>query len=301
MWFKNLQLYRLPSPWNIDLEKLESGLAKRPFQRCGSQDMASRGFVSPNGTDVLVFSSNQQWLIALRSEQRLLPSSVVKEVAQDRAEEIEAQQGYKPGRKQMKEIKETVTQELLPRAFTRSTITRCWIDPAGGWLVVDASSAAKADEVLETLRDVVDELPLRLLDTERSPVSSMTDWLAGGAAPENFTIDKDCELRAVTDEKAAVRYMRHALEGKEIPEHLAAGKVPTRLALTFDDRLSFVLTEKSEVRRVEFLDLVQEASESAGAANSEEQFEADFVLMTSELGRFIPMLVGALGGERVGA
>jgi len=300
MWFKNLQLYRLPSPWNIDLEKLESALAKRPFQRCGSQDMASRGFVSPNGTDVLVFSSNQQWLIALRSEQKLLPSSVVKEVAQDRADEIEAQQGYKPGRKQMKEIKEAVTQELLPRAFTRRRTSFCWIDPQAGWLVVDAASANKADEMLETLRDVLDELPLRLLDTERSPVSCMTDWLAAGEAPANFTIDRDCELRAVTDEKAAVRYVRHPLEGKEIPEHLAAGKVPTRLALTFDDRIGFVLTEKLEIKRLDFLDIVQDEAEK-NAAGGDEQFEADFVLMTSELARFIPELVGALGGERVTA
>ncbi|MCL2655942.1 MAG: recombination-associated protein RdgC [Betaproteobacteria bacterium] len=300
MWFKNLQLYRLPSPWNIQLETLETALAKRPFVRCGSQDMASRGFVSPNGSDVLVFASNRQWLIALRTEQKLLPSSVVKEVAQDRAEEIEAQQGYKPGRKQMKEIKEAVTQELLPRAFTRRRTSFAWIDPLAGWLAVDAASASKADELLEALRDVLDDLPLRLLDTERSPVSSMADWLAAGEAPPNFTLDRDCELRAVSDEKAAVRYVRHPLEGEEIPAHLAAGKVPTRLALSFDDRLSFVLTEKLEIKRLAFLDIVQEEAEKA-TATGDEQFEADFVLMTAELARFIPELVAALGGERKNA
>jgi recombination associated protein RdgC len=300
MWFKNLQLYRLPSPWNIQLETLETALAKRPFVRCGSQDMASRGFVSPNGSDVLVFASNRQWLIALRTEQKLLPSSVVKEVAQERAEEIEAQQGYKPGRKQMKEIKEAVTQELLPRAFTRRRTSFAWIDPLAGWLAVDAASASKADELLEALRDVLDDLPLRLLDTERSPVSSMADWLAAGEAPVNFTLDRDCELRAVSDEKAAVRYVRHPLEGEEIPAHLAAGKVPTRLALSFDDRLSFVLTEKLEIKRLVFLDIIQEEAEKA-AATGDEQFEADFVLMTAELARFIPELIAALGGERKNA
>lgn len=297
MWFKNLQLYRLPTPWAIDLSTLEDKLAAKPFVRCGSQDMASRGWVSPTGSDVMVLAVGGQWLLALRSEQRLLPSSVVNQVAQDRAEELEAQQGFKPGRKQMKEIKEAVTQELLPRAFTRRRTTYVWIDPVNGWLVVDASSAAKADEVIEQLHDTLDDLPLKLLDTERSPQSAMSDWLASGEAPANFTIDRDCELRAITDEKAAVRYVRHPLEGDEIPNHLAAGKVPTRLALTFDDRISFVLTERMEIKRLAFLDIIQEQAEKA-AAEGDPQFEADFALMSAELARFIPHVIEALGGER---
>lgn len=297
MWFKNLQLYRLPAPWPVDRDTLETRLAAKPFVRCGSQDMSSRGWVSPNGTDMLIMAVGGQWLLALRNEQRLLPASVVNQVAADRAEELEAQQGYRPGRKQMKELKEAVTQELMPRAFTRRRTTYLWIDPQAGWLVIDASSAAKADEVIEQLHDTLDELPLKLLDTERSPSAAMADWLAAGDAPANFTIDQDCELRAVTDEKAAVRYVRHPLEGQEIPAHLAAGKVPTRLALTFDDRLSFVLTERLEIKRLAFLDLIQEQAEKA-SAEGDPQMEADFALMSAELARFIPHLIDALGGER---
>lgn len=297
MWFKNLQLYRLPSPWAIDLVDFEERLGKRPFQRCGSQDQATRGFVSPNRSDARVISSNQQWMIALRTEQKLLPSSVINEVAADRAEEIEAQQGFKPGRKQIKEIKEAVMQELLPRAFSRRRTTFAWIDPVAGWLVVDAASAAKADELIETLREVLDELPLRLLNTAVSPSSAMADWLAGGEAPANFTIDRDCELRSVTEEKATVRYVHHPLEGEDIPKHLADGKVPTKLGLTFDERISFVLTERLEIKRLAFLDVIQEEAEKAAGGSSEEQFEADFVLMTAELARFLPHLVEALGGE----
>ena len=254
--------------------------------------------MSPNRSDARVISSNQQWMIALRTEQKLLPSSVINEVAADRAEEIEAQQGFKPGRKQIKEIKEAVMQELLPRAFSRRRTTFAWIDPVAGWLVVDAASAAKADELIETLREVLDELPLRLLNTAVSPSSAMADWLAGGEAPANFTIDRDCELRSVTEEKATVRYVHHPLEGEDIPKHLADGKVPTKLGLTFDERISFVLTERLEIKRLAFLDVIQEEAEKAAGGSSEEQFEADFVLMTAELARFLPHLVEALGGER---
>lgn len=295
MWFKNLQLYRLPTPWTIELAALEEQLARGPFQRCASHEAMSRGWLSPRDGS-LVYSLNRQWLIALGIEQRLLPSSVINDEVRERAKAAEAQQGYAPGRKQMKELKERVTEELMPRAFTKRRTTYVWIDPQAGWFCVDAGSQAKAEEVIEHLRWSLDDFPLQLLHTQLSPTSAMADWLAGGEGPAGFTIDRDCELKAAGEEKAAVRYVRHPLEGSEIKEHLANGKLPTRLALTWNDRISFVLTEKLEIKRLTFLDLLKEEAEQA-MENADEQFDADFALMTGELSRFLPQLVEALGGE----
>ena len=296
MWFRNLQLYRLPTPWAIDLASLEEQMARGPFVKCPSNQPLSRGWVSPRRDGALVFALDRQWLLALAVEQRLLPASVVIEEVRERAEAIEAQQGYAPGRKQLKELRERVTEELMPRAFTRRRSTFVWIGPQNGWLCVDASSPARAEEVIEHLRHCLDEFPLALLHTQVSPASAMADWLAGGDAPAGFTIDRDCELKASGDEKSAVRYVRHPLEGDEIKAHLASGKVPTRLALTWDDRISFVLTEKLEIKRLAFLDLLKEQAEKS-AEHADEQFDADFALMTGELSRFLPQLVEALGGE----
>jgi recombination associated protein RdgC len=296
MFFKCLQIYRLPENWGLTAEALAEKLAAHPFQPCGSQDMASRGWTSPTKDDRFVMAVGGQFLIALAVEQKLLPSSVVNEVAADKAEIIEAQQGFKPGRKQMKEIKEAVLQELLPRAFTRSRRLFAWIDPKAGWLVIDAVTQARAEEVLDALRDSLDELPVKMVKTQLSPVSVMTDWLIANQATGNFTIDLDCELRAVTDEKAAVRYVRHALDGKDVQDHLAAGKLPTRLAMTFDDRISIILTEKMEIKRVAFLDIIKEEAERQGDA-ADMQMEADFALMSGELSRLIPALLEVLGGE----
>ena len=296
MWFRNLQLYRL-GDLNLSADELAGRISRRHFQSCGSQDMASRGFVPPIRGGATVLASNQQWLIALRTEQKILPASVVNQIASDRAENIEAQQGFKPGRKQIKEIKEAVMQELLPRALSRRRTTFAWIDPVAGWLVVDAASAAKADELIETLREVLDELPLRLVEPEISPSSAMADWLAGDYAPDGFTIDRDCELHSCEDSTTSVRYAHHTLDGDEIPNHLASGKIPTKLGMTFDDRISFVLTDRLEVKRLAFLDVIQEEAEK-NETGWDEQFASDFALMTAELARFLPRLVAALGGER---
>ena len=296
MWFKNLQVYRLPENWSIGIGQLEEKLEKKRFQSCGSQDMESRGWLSPCGNDRLVHSVGGQWLIVLGMENRLLPSVVVKQEVEERIKELTEQQGYKPGRKQIKELRELVTQELMPRAFTRCRRTFAWIDPVNGWLVVDASSSTKAEDVLEHLRQTLDHFPLALLRTERSPASAMAGWLAENQAPEGFSIDQDCELRSVTEDKAVVRYVRHTLDGDEIKGHLTAGKLPTRLALTFDERISFVLTEKLEIKRLDFLDIVRDQIDG-DTEDSEALFDAEFSLMTGELCHLLPAVIAALGGE----
>lgn len=302
-WFRNLIVYRLPTPWNITLEQLEEQLKRVPFERCSGTEQQRSGWVSPNGKEgPLAHSVSRQWLLALCTEQRLLPSSVINDEVKERAEALETQQGYAPGRKQLRELRDRVAEELLPRAFTRRRSTYVWIDPINGWLAVDASALSKAEEIIEVLRMSLDDFPLKLVHTKISPCSAMADWLAGGEAPAEFTIDRDCELKAPGDEKATVRYVRHSLDGDgvddEIKAHLTRGKIPTHLALTWNDRLSFVLTERFEIKRLAFLDLIKEEAEKA-AEHADEQFDADFTLMTGELSRFLPALVETLGGEIV--
>lgn len=300
MWFKNAQVYRLKTPFNLTKEALVQQLARGGFFRCPSNQPMSRGWASPRGDGDLVYAQNRQWLIRLQIEERVMPAGAVNDAVTERALAIADQQGYPPGRKQLKEIKERVVEELLPRAMTKKRSTFAWIDPENGWFVVDAGSTAKAEEVIEHLRRCLDELPLAMLHTTLSPTSAMADWLAGCEAPPGFTVDRDCELKSLAEEKAAVRYVRHPLSdagyAEEIKAHLAAGKLPTRLALTWDDRISFVLTEKLEVKRMAFLDLLKEQAEE-NAKRADEQFDADFALMTGELQRFLPQLVDALGGE----
>lgn len=296
MMFRNLQIYRLPAPWAMDLHDLEEQLGRRRFRPCGSRDFKSRGWEPPTSTKRLVHTVDGQWLIAMALEAKLLPAAVVRQHADERATAIESEQGYKPGRKQLKELREQATQELLPRAFSRRTLMLAWIDPRAGWLMVDSPSTAGAEELLETLRESLDSFPLTLLRTCIAPCSAMSAWLEDGSAPAGFSIDRDCELRAITEDRARVRYDHHSLEGDEVKAHLAAGKLPTRLAMTFEDRVSFVLTESGGVRRLDFIGLVREQPEKAVSAD--EVFDGEFSLMTGELLRLVPELVSALGGER---
>lgn len=298
MLFKNLFIYRLPANSTINPALLEEKLAQKPLQQCGSQDMNSRGWVAPHGDGPLVQSVNHQLMIALGAEQKLLPASIINRFTKDRVAEVEEQQGFPVGRKQKREIKENVTQELLPRAFVSRRMTRAWIDPANGWLVVDAGAQGKAEEVLELLAKTLDDLPVKLLQTQMSASAAMTGWLAGNESPAGFTIDRDLELSS--GDAGKVRYVGHHLEGEEIRAHIADGKAVTRLGMTWNDRISFVLSEQLQVKRVVFLDVLKEEAEKQ-SENADEMFQIEFTLMSGELAKLLADLVDALGGEQPAA
>jgi len=296
MWFKNLKLYRLSPQWQCSAERLQAALEKQPFHPASRQEMLSLGWVEPQEGTGLVHAQDGQFLICLRVEKKLLPASVINQVARARAREIEEQQGYQPGRKQLKDIKEQVAEELLPRAFALYHDTRLWIDTRSHWLGVDAAAAAKCDEALGMLAKVLDPFPVLPLHVARAPASAMTDWLVSDAAPAHFSIDQDAELRSTAENRAAVRYVRQPLEVEEVRRHVQAGKLCTRLALTWNDRVSFVLTEGLDIKRIAPLDILQEGR-SAGV-DALEQFDTDMVLMTRELAQLRDSLVEALGGEK---
>ena len=297
MWFRNLQIFRLTDGWDFSSAQLSEKLQRGVFQGCGATERMARGWVPPRGeVGELVFSVERQQLLALGIEQKLLPSAIINQYAQEKITAIEAAQGYKPGRKQSREIRDGVELELLPRAFVKRALTYVWIDPINRWLVVDAASSARADEVIEQLKLSLGSLPLTLLKTQLAPGTALTQWLAAGEAFGSFTIDRDCELQAVAEERAAVRYVRHNLDSTDVRAHISAGKTATRLALTWNGRVSFVLTEQLQIKRVAFVDLIKEDAQSQ-SDNADDLFAADFAMMSGELAQLLAHLTEALGGE----
>lgn len=298
MWFKNLMVYRLPAGWSLSAADLEARLERHALQPCSPFEMLSRGWVAPTESGRLVHMVNQQLLVALGVNQKLLPASIIRQEAAVRAQALAESQGFPVGRRQMRELKMKVTEELRARAFTRRRVTRAWIDPAGGWCVVDAASPGKAEEVVEALRDALDSFAVQVLDTQRTPHTSMAAWLTHGDAPGRFSIDQDLELQSADKSKAMIRYTRHPLEGPEIRSHLSSGKYPTRLGLTWNDRVAFVLTEKLQIKRLEFLEMTRESTEES-EIEAAEQFDIDFTVMCGELAKLLEELVQSLGGENV--
>ncbi len=296
MWFKNLVVYRLPADWSLSPLDLEARLASRTLQPVSPLEMTSRGWVAPADSGRLVHSVGNQLLIALAVDQRLLPASVIRQVVKERAEALAQEQGFPVGRRQMRELKLRVADELRPRAFTRRRVTRAWLDPVGRWFVVDAAGAPRAEELTETLRDTLGTFAVQFLETERPAHVAMASWLRHGDAPLRLAIGDDLELQAADRSKATIRYSRHPLDGKQVQAHLQNGMTVTRLGLTWKDRVAFVLTDKLQVKRVEFLEMDRDVADG-GETDAAQQFDADFAVMAGELASLLAELTQALGGE----
>ena len=297
MWFKNLLVYRLKPNARLKVDTVEEKLKENALQPCGSFEMESRGWVAPRGGERFLHSLERQWLITHGVNQRILPGSVITQTAQERAAKLAERQGRPVGRKQMREIRERVIEELMPKALTRRRTLAAWIDPVNGWVAVDTAADKKADELLESFIATDIDIDVKRLETTQSPSAQMTLWLTSGKIPAPFTIDQDLELRASGESRATVRYVNHPLEGREIREHIAGGKIATRLGMTWKNRISFVLTEQLQIKRVVFLDILKNETESQ-AEDAEEQFDIDFALMTGELAAMLTDLTQALGGEK---
>lgn len=295
--FKHITLYRIGPDWAADLATVEEAIGKAPFAECGATQQKSTGFVPPRGeaNGALVESVDGQWIIKLMTEQRVVPGATIKKRADEIAAQIEEQTGRKPGKKQRKELKEQALHELLPMAFTKSSSTMVWIDKDNRLLMIDSASQSKADEVVTLLAQTCQGLSMSLLQAAMSPAAAMTHWLGTGEAPWNFTIDRECELKSTDEMKSVVRYGRHNLDTDEVKQHIVSGKVPTRVAMTWRDRVSFILTDSMVLKKLAFLDVV---FEGAVSVDKGETFDADVAIATGELSQLIPDLVEALGGEQ---
>ena len=288
-------VYRIDAGWQPSFAQMQDSLEAERFVPCGASQEKAIGWVEPRGEAhaPLVEVVAGQLILKLKIETKSVPTSVVNRKAKERSSQIEATTGRKPGKKEMREIKDDVKLSLMPMAFTKEASIWVWIDPEAQFLMLDVGTQAKADEVVTLLAKSFAGLGMKLLNTQMSPQAAMSSWLLEQEPPACLTVDRECELKAADESKAVVRYVRHALDTEEVKQHIAAGKLPTRLALTWDSRVSFVLTEALQLKKLTFLDSVFEGTSS----EKDEGFDADVAIATGELRKLLPDLLEALGGE----
>lgn len=292
--FKNLIVFRLKPTWNADFSDLEGQMANFKFVPCGPTTMRSSGWVEPRGQahGALVESVNGHWIMRLCIETKVVPGSVVKRAVQARLEKIEEQEGRKPGKKETREIKDEVMLDLLPKAFTKVETVMVCVDFKDKFVLVDAGSLSKADDIVSAMVQTFENFGVDLLMTKSSPQSAMSHWLQGDGAPLPFEIGQEVELKAL-ESKSVVKYSRHNLNIAEVKAHVATGKVPTKLELQWNARVTFTLTDALGIKKITFNDPVFEEDQ----ADKEDAFDADLAIFTGEISEMLPNLIEVLGGE----
>ncbi len=297
--FKNAIVYRIDQwepPTQADIERrLEAGR----FAECAPSQPEAAGWFEPRGEKhgALLESVGGQLILQLCTERKPVPSGVVKQQLEARLDRLEAETGRRPKGKAKKELKEQVVHELLPRAFPKRASTLVWLDLQARLVLIGATAGKQTDAVVTRLVDLFGGLRLAPLQTELSPATAMAGWLSEKEAPRGFSIDRECELKQPDSEKAAVRYARHTLEIDEVGEHIKQGKLPTQLAMTWNGRVSFVLTDTLAIKKIKLLDVVlEQGGQGQDRGDGDGGFDADVALTTGELRGMLPDLIEALGG-----
>lgn len=291
---KNALIYRLSR--SVDLSGMEKQLATFAFTPCGSQDMAKTGWVAPIG-DALVHTANGQHLLVVQREEKLLPREVIQTELNEKVAKIEAEQHRKLKKSEKDALKDEVLHSLLPRAFSKHHKTQIWINEGAGLIVVDAASAKRAEDALALLRKSLGSLPVVPLTMESPIELTLTEWVRSGQPPAGFTLQDEAELKAVLEEGGIIRCKKQDLVGDEIASNLQAGKLVTKLALSWQDRIDFVLSDDGTLKKLKLSDVLLEQNDDIDREDYAQRFDADFILLTGELSALIANLVAALGGE----
>lgn len=300
MWFKNLQGYRLvePTAWAID--DLEEALTARAAAPIGESRARRVGWSAPGGKhgDRLVREVKGQRLMVLQVQERMLPPAVVKETVDERADALEKQQGYPPRRRERVALKERITEELLPRAFVRTSYISIWWDTRRHLIGVDAGSAKRAEDALDLLRETLGSLKVVPLAPKTPAGRTMSEWVRNpDTRPDGLCLGERVVLRARGDDgKLSASHID--VDGDEVRTSMEVGRQVDQLAIGLEENLTALLGADMSLRSIRFADALQkEADKGEYDDDPMLQLDAEFVLMAWALGHFIDTLLHWLGGE----
>lgn len=286
MFFRNLSFFRLPAPAPSAVADLEARLAEFPLKPVGPLEFESRGFVPVMGqsASAMTHSASGCTWITLGTNARLLPAAVVNAALAKKIAEVEAKEGRKLGGKARKQLKDDLIHEMLPKAFVKEGRVSASIDTDHHFIVVDASSKKSAEGVVSAVREALGSFPAIPISPAAPPRLVLTRWLRGEPMPNGLTLGDECELKDPVEGGAVVKASRHELdENEEITKHLDTGMQVSKLALTLNGTISFVLGEDLIVRKLKFLDGAVESLENTERDSLEAELDARYALFSGEI------------------
>lgn len=292
MWFKQVTPFRL-----LELPEkryLDESLGNSWFTEPQGLDWFSEGFTHPTAfSDTAVFGAEKTMLIALKREEKVLPSAAIKYKLDEQIIKIQANEGRNVGRKEKQELREAIIDDLLPKALIKSSRTYGLF--AGEWLFVDTANRRKAENLLTKLREALGGLPAQQPVPRQSPSALMTNWLLQGEAQGRFMLDFDVTLVGAGDVAPKVKISRKDLTAEDVVQHAKNGMIVTELGLVWNERVAFILTQDLTLKRIQWLDVVQEEAEGS-CDDAESMAYATQLLMEAALSTILGELVDLLGG-----
>ena len=294
MWYKNAIIYLLPDGWQPEAG-LNEKLEQAAFTPCMGLDWFSEGFAPPTPfSSDFVFTAQNSNRVCLKHEEKVLPSATVRDLVHEKVAEIQEAEARNVWYEEKQRLKDQITDDLLPRALTQSRRTEAIFDTERGFLLVNEASDKRAEQMLIKLREALGGLKVAMPHTRESPASLMTEWLLQGHAEGGFELGYNVLLQGVGDVVPKVKISKKDLTHPEVIQHAKNGMKVVELELEWREQISFTLTQNFALKRIRFLDVLQEEAEQGDDAAS--LTFASQIIMVEALGEMINELANLLGG-----
>ncbi|MFT5162855.1 MAG: recombination associated protein RdgC [Alteromonadaceae bacterium] len=297
MWFSNIYFFKFTQPFETSQEELEKSLDELKFTPCGTLDLSKFGWTSAlgNNTSGYTHEANGNIYLRAKKEEKILPASVIKDLLEEKVANIEKAESRPVKKKEKEQIKEDIIHSLLPQAFTKSSYVSGYIDTNNQLLLINVSSKNKADDFMSLLRKAIGTLPVEPVRKDGTIELLLTHWLKDQALPDQFSLEMEAELKSPEEDGAVVKVKQQDLTADEITRHMETGKQVTKLALLWQERVSFIIQDDISIKRVKFGELIKEQNDDIPSDDKLAKMDADFTLMAAEFGELIPYIIKEVG------
>jgi len=291
MWFKQIQLFQLPDSFRFSPTHFPKKLEELAFQECLPSLPFASGWVSPVDEEnaPLMQNLNGYVMLCLQIEEKILPPIVVQQELAKRIKKIESSENRKLTQKEKYSLKDELTVTLLPRAFSKLTKVYAYIDTKNRWLVLGTANTKKTEQFTAAFKKSLGE-NFHPFQINKLP-AIMTSWLMYQNYSSSFSIEKSCVLQDANQQGRVIRCKEQDLFASSIQTLIKDGCEIKQLALNWQDRIDFVLLEYLSLQSIKFKDELITQAEAMEAATKQQQFNADFLIMTETLDGLIKDLL----------
>lgn len=296
MWFNNLVIYQFNTSFEKNADELEQALEEFRLKSCPPHARQSQGFVAPiDEGKGRVHSLYGCHLLVAAKEVRLLPSSIIQAVLEEKNNAFELTHNRPMRRAEILQLKEEVEFDLLPKAFSVQKKDWFYIDTNKQWLIINSTNPNKASEVITLLTKALGSLDAAPLMPDSDLSTLFARWLHEPTSlPEGLLLAKSCVLVTSGEDKSQYTCKDIEENIEELTTLLAQGYTVSSIELIWQERIQFVLTNNLLLKRLKCLDYLNDAFKDNGKLdNDQEQFDANFSLLTRELRDLLSFLIDA--------
>lgn len=337
LWFNKALPYRLTQPVPLFQSRgalgessylvhaeLNKALNQKVARAPGSQELSTYGFTDPWPRQNAFLSeinqdpgledaldgpplqqlvrpiNNGEFLVVCAEQQyRQLPGAVVRREVREQIDKIEFEQQRKVYKKERDQLKDEAVTRLLPQAFVMARRTYALIDTQADLIWVQASSAKAAEDLLSTLRECLGSLPVRPYMVKVAPSATFTDWVRNQHCGLGFHLLDSALFEDTHEDGGKVGMIRQDLTGEAARQVVAEGKIVTKVAAAWEDKVAFVVNDKVQFVKLRFEDLLQDQAAVDGGDDAGLQMQASALLLGRTLRDLLVALTEELGGEEI--